>query len=291
MISGFSSATFATGLRTASQARVTMDTMARQIATGQRVSSVRDDGAAWARANFARGEAAASEALSSSLGVVRVGLAAAIAVGEARKDVLVDLRGTALSATDPSLGTATRSELQARFTSLRQAYLAELTYNAAAAGTVDLRNSTGGAWAPFSAAAGAADLTWTQATDGTTTTQALTAMVGPSADISTSASATTTLGNIQTVENQVLQRVAALSGIDGRVGADQARLTAASNRLSALAARLTDADLGRASAARAQAETRQQLALSTVRQAISTYGNFASGLLGNVQRTQRGVLA
>lgn len=291
MISGFNSANLATGLRTASQARTTMDTMARQIATGQRVSSVRDDGAAWARANFARGEATASDALSSSLGQIRVGLAAAIALGDARKDVLVELRGTALAATDPSLSAASRADLQARFSSLRLGYLTELTYNAAAASTIELRNSTGGAWTPFAAVAGAADLTWTQATDGTTTTQTLTAMVGPSTDISTSANATTTLGNIQTVENQMLQRVGALSGIDWRVAADQERLSAASDRLAAIAARLTDADLGKASAARAMAETRQQLALSTVRQAISTYGNFASGLLGNAQRTQRGVLA
>ena len=291
MISGFSSATFATGLRTASQARVTMDTMARQIATGQRVSSVRDDGAAWARANFARGEASASEALSSSLGQIRVGLAAAMAVGEARRDVLSELRGTALSATDPTLGASTRAELQARFTNLRQGYMTELTYAAASAAAIDLRNSTGGAWAPFSAIVGAADLTWTQATDGTTTSQTLTPMTGPATDLSTSAAATTTLANIQTVENQNLQRVSALAGIDWRVAADQERLSAASERLAAIAARLTDADMGKASAARAQAETRQQLALSTVRQAISTYGNFAGGLLGNVQRTQRGVLA
>ncbi len=291
MISGLSSSGIATAIRTAGQARATMDTMTRQIATGQRVASVRDDGATWARANVARGDAAASEALSSSLGQMRVGLAAAVAVGDARKDLLAELRGTALAATDPSLSAATRAELQAQFTALRQAYLGEMTYAVVAASTVELRNSTGGAWAPFTATAGAADLTWTQATDGTTTTQTQSVMAGPSADISTSAAATTTLANIQSVESQMLQRVAALSGIDGRVGADQARLSAASDRLSALAARLTEADLGKAAAARAQAETRQQLALSTVRQAISTYGSFASGLLGNAQRTQRGVLA
>jgi flagellin-like hook-associated protein FlgL len=54
---------------------------------------------------------------------------------------------------------------------------------------------------------------------------------------------------------------------------------------------LTDADLGRVSTARAQADTRQQLALDTIKTAISAYGNFAGGLLGNVQRTQQGVLA
>jgi hypothetical protein len=49
---------------------------------------------------------------------------------------------------------------------------------------------------------------------------------------------------------------------------------------------ITDADLGNASIRRAQADGRQQLALSTVRQALDTYATYAGGLLGNVQRTQ-----
>jgi flagellin-like hook-associated protein FlgL len=57
------------------------------------------------------------------------------------------------------------------------------------------------------------------------------------------------------------------------------------------ASALTDADLGRASATRTQAETRQQLALATVRQALDAYGAYAGGLLANVQRTQRGLVA
>jgi flagellin-like hook-associated protein FlgL len=76
-------------------------------------------------------------------------------------------------------------------------------------------------------------------------------------------------------------------------GLDQvsARNDATINRLDTAIGALSDADLGQASAARAQAETRQQLAIGTVRQAISAYEGFASGLLGNVQRTQRGVMA
>jgi flagellin-like hook-associated protein FlgL len=64
-----------------------------------------------------------------------------------------------------------------------------------------------------------------------------------------------------------------------------------SDRLDTAISTLTDADMGKASTARANAETRQQLALSTISQAISAYGNYANGLLGNVSRTQRGVLA
>ena len=292
MIAGLSTSGIAGAIRTAGQARATMDTMSRQIATGQRVGSVKDDGAAWARANLARGEAAASQALSESLGVLRVGLGAAIAFQEMHSNSLLELRGMALTATDPSLAAATRSNLQADFAARRTAFFNELAFGNSAAGGVELRNSTGGTWAPFSSAPGTGDLTWTQSTDGATTHRASVALGGvllPS--IHTSAVAQTTLASIQAFESQMLQQVAALSGTDAMIDADQTRLIAASNRLSALAERLTDADLGRASAARAQAETRQQLALATVGQAISAYGNFAGGLLGNVQRTQRGIMA
>ncbi|MCU0882154.1 MAG: hypothetical protein MUF14_05745, partial [Hyphomonadaceae bacterium] len=51
------SSSLALAQRTATSARSTMDSMSRQIATGQKVSSVKDDGAAWARANSLRNDA------------------------------------------------------------------------------------------------------------------------------------------------------------------------------------------------------------------------------------------
>jgi hypothetical protein len=44
------SSSLALAQRTATKARATMDTMSRQIATGQKVASVKDDGATWTRA-------------------------------------------------------------------------------------------------------------------------------------------------------------------------------------------------------------------------------------------------
>jgi flagellin len=288
---GAMSSSLSLAQRTATQARATMDDMSRQIATGQKVSSVKDDGAAWARANLARANASATQTLADSYGQIRVGLATAIAIGETRQDVLSDMRGTALAAADASLSAANRQDLQTRYTQMRTAYLNEFTYTAHAT-AIELRNSGGTSWAPYSATVGFADLTWVSGTDGTTATLAFgSAIAGPSSDVSTSAAAVTTLGNLQSVESQMLQRVAALAALDQRMERDSSRMSEDSARLAALTGRLVDVDLGKVSAARAQADTRQQLALATVRQAITTYGNFAGGLLGNVQRTQRGVLA
>jgi flagellin-like hook-associated protein FlgL len=70
---------------------------------------------------------------------------------------------------------------------------------------------------------------------------------------------------------------------------ETAQINTSADRLEAAAETLTEADLGKASTALRQAETRQQLALSTVRQALNAYGAYAGGLLGNVQRTQRAI--
>jgi hypothetical protein len=52
------SSSLALAQRTATKARATMDDMTRQIATGQKVASVKDDGAAWTRANALKSQQA-----------------------------------------------------------------------------------------------------------------------------------------------------------------------------------------------------------------------------------------
>jgi flagellin len=277
--------------RTASKARATMDDMTRQIATGQRVSSVKDDGAAWTRANRLRSDAVASEALSSSLGRVRAGVLVAQTVGDARTELLVEMRGIALAATNTTLSAGTRQDLQNDYTQLRNAYLGDQTYTAHA-GSIELNNPGGTAWGPYSGTVGVADLSWINDIDGTASSQIFSAALGaPTADISTATAAAATLGSVQAVEAQLLQRVSAFAGLEREIDSDRQNLATDADRLASFAASLTEADLGKASTARAKAETRQQLALGTIQQAISAYGNFAGGLLGNVQRTQRGLVA
>lgn len=113
-------------------------------------------------------------------------------------------------------------------------------------------------------------------------------------------------GNLNTASSVNLDTLQAdadsrLSGLRDRAGwsarsadfVDWARKasTSESTQLDTALGSLTDADMGKASTARSNAETRQQLALSTIQQAISAYGNYAGGLLGNVQQTQRGLMA
>jgi flagellin len=60
-------ASIGTALRSAVQARGTADTMARQIATGQKVASARDNGAVWVISQSLVREANASEVRATLL--------------------------------------------------------------------------------------------------------------------------------------------------------------------------------------------------------------------------------
>jgi flagellin len=282
--------------RTASKARATMDDMSRQIATGQKVSSVKDDGAAWARAAALTASKVDHEARIFALDRVDAGLAAQRAVNDARMEVLEELKGLLLSARSHNPGSTARVQLAAPWATLvttglsfqpNNPVFANMTgYGSDASGTGVRMTGTGDPllggerWAIEPSASN-----W---------------MLG-GLDIFNITTATTTELDDMIAEVQVyLGHSGSGWATDWgqQIGADE-RTSAwmrdysnsALDRIDTAIGSLTDADMGKASTARANAETRQQLALSTIQQAISAYGNFASGLLGNVQRTQRGLLA
>ena len=292
MISGLSTSGIATAIRTAGQARATMDTMSRQIATGQRVSSARDDGAAWLTASLSRSDALASRQLGSDLR--RLGDAHHIAImsGEARLEVVASMKGRAVFATDPGLSASTRAALDAAQKS-DDASQTEFGWNRI--GTAfSIRNTSGTNWGPFSEQAERDDLTWVSSIDGgTSSSTGGGGFVSGGAidDLTTAAAATIAAAEADRWRDFIASRIQIHGALGTRLLKEGDAFAARADRLDRMASSLTDADLGKASAARATAETRQQLALSTVRQAISAYGNFAGGLLGNVQRTQRGIMA
>jgi flagellin len=290
---GAMSSSLALAQRTASQARATMDTMARQLATGQKVSSVKDDGAAWARANTARGNATASRQVAGDLRFIASGVAAGRDSLEGQLPMIQIMRDRALQASDATISAETRTmlaDMQLADNSARQTALSHNSVN----GSFALQRANGtGLWLAHSAVAGSGDLSWVSDINGGTVLSSL-----------TSPTLMPTLGTLDTLANAqnaaiqtgiAVQRISSRSNeiqaIENRMTGQATLLEAQADRLDALAGSLTDADLSKASTALRQSETRQQLALQTVRTAISAYGNFAGGLLGNVQRTQRGLLA
>jgi flagellin len=292
MISGLGiSSGIASAVRTASKARATMDTMARQIATGQRVASVKDDGAAWARANRALSDARARQALQDTLRNLAAGVSVYETSAAERLAVWDRMKGVALAATDPTLSAQSRSALQAEQTELNSAQLVLSATNHDDA--VPMTSSAGGQWSPVNTAPTDLNLTWVRDINGSTGITAFTALtaITSTTNLSTATTAQTALTNLATRTDEVRGRVADLARLGRLLNRDAEQLRDHAGREEQLAASLTDADLGKASTARANAETRQQLALATVRQALDAYGTYAGGLLGNVQRTQRGIMA
>jgi flagellin-like hook-associated protein FlgL len=298
MISGLSSSGIATAIRTAGRARETMDTMSRQIATGQRVSSVKDDGAAWARAAGLESQKVQAQVRSGfHTANLRQVAQAQMAVDDGTRSTFDRMAGLIRQAMTLPAGSSARQQLATEYAE----ELLTLDGMRTTTGPIDSGMGTqpDGHWGiqgPASDPVLAGRTIWTtlatspedngwQATDPLSNGQPygsanLTGGTQPQLEAA-----------LRTVERF---RDATISGalmLNGRRLQWLDRVDDLSRReidtLDTAIGSLTDADLGKASAARAQAETRQQLALATVRRAISAYSSFATGLLGNAQRTQR----
>jgi flagellin-like hook-associated protein FlgL len=324
MIGGLTSS-LALAQRTAGKARATMDTMARQIATGQKVASVKDDGAAWARVTALRGQKVENNTLITHVGLATSWAEPRRAGVEASRSLWADIRGTLLDMATPGLSASTfaahKARAEALFIQDAQSvwpqYFSDTIENGApnfsvAADRLALRvvdasgqDLLGGTMVSvFNSGTSPGSRTYsgmlidhasgvTAGTrtnpGGTITTLAAGGVLIPRLD--DLADVLQTLGFVNAAMDASGVEVAAIGQTANALDRLQTRLEDKNDLLTSAIGALSDADMGKASAARAQAETRQQLALSTVRQAISAYGNFAGGLLGNVQRTQQGVLA
>jgi flagellin-like hook-associated protein FlgL len=283
--------------RTASTARATMDTMARQIATGQRVSSVKDDGAAWTRAAAMRADQVTWDVRGMALSRLQAAMEVTSEANELTRAAHERLAELVLAARSSTAGSPTRQRIQAEWNQTT-----EWTRTLSANPVID--NGTGyvsplgfqpltgdSFFGPTYFAAHFNLAAW----DTWMTLANPVALRGFAVDNASDAQLDQAA---QTIELNLRQSSQRADHWSLSIGADmalaeklQTTITSNRNRLDGFVAALTDADLGKASTAHADAETRQQLALSTVRTAISAYGNFAGGLLGNVQRTQRGLLA
>jgi flagellin len=312
MISGLNASGLATAIRTAGKARATMDTMSRQIATGQKVVSVKDDGAAWARAAGIKSSIAARDVYAEMGARHRMMLEVNLAATETASEHMNQMSQLALA------GSAARQAGNLQAAAAITAEYGQTVWaasNALTHSVVDGVNvvspapwdipanyvgagpfGTMGKWQVMPGNAVFGSLTFSGDALGWFVSNAWSALAP--GDLLTVNFATSTQATINGVVNgtrlnrEVFTQHAHARGTEiNAVG----RLLDMNGKFQAVEqdslSTLTDADLGKASAALRAAQTRQQLANQTVQQAIGTYGAYANGLLGNVQRTQRGVLA
>jgi flagellin len=292
VIIGSMTSSLALAQRTASQARYQMDRSARQLAAGNEVASVKDDGARWTIANKLKSDAKAREVLASGQDY----LALAVGVGrttiEERLGLYENIYQTSLSASASGLGANARAALQADAT---------LNYDAIGTVSVGSHGNTmpvtsvvaGSQWGPGHWAAATKDFAYqVDINGGTQATNfvVMNSLLG-TPDLSTSANALTAATNARATADSMRPRIAQFGAVERALSNLAQANRAQSDREVVLSDRMLGADMGKISANLQKNQARQQLALSTISTAISAYGNYANGLLGNVARTQRGVMA
>ena len=96
-----------------------LTTTQARIATGQKVSTAKDNGAIYAIANNMRGSSLALNAVRESLQRGQSSTDVALAAGETISDLLNQMKEKALSAADSQLNTSSRNAMNADFSALR----------------------------------------------------------------------------------------------------------------------------------------------------------------------------
>lgn len=133
-----------------------------------------------------------------------------------------------------------------------------------------------GLWLVHSAVAGSSEISWVSDTTGRTVLSSLSTptLMPTQGTLDTLANAQNAAVQTGIAVERISRRSNEVLAIENQMSGLASLLDLRADRLEAAAGPLTDADLAKASAARAQVETRQQLALSTAHLAISAYGTF-----------------
>jgi flagellin len=94
-------------------------TTQNRISTGLKVSSAKDNGAVWAIANKMRSDVSAYDKVGESADRATAMVDTAVAAGESVMELLNEMKGKALAATQPGLSTTAQAALNADFNQLR----------------------------------------------------------------------------------------------------------------------------------------------------------------------------
>jgi flagellin len=307
MIGGLSSS-LALAQRTADRATATMAKVSRQMATGKEVSSARDDGARFVQALALKSQQVTWESRRQLSARIQGGLVFTKAIAEDHQAITNKMREVALAAASHPAGSNARRALQADWDALVAAgkstsggtnpfWQDSSTYGSDASGIGMLVGGGDSFWNGTRYAMHHDTSLWATTYSlvnvgggvplALDTVDILNGSAGHLTDAMTSAASLSGVGNgMWNGEwlNSIGADERALDQINNQITKNEDRLNAAIGSL-------TDADMGKLSTQNQNAQVRQQLALDTISRAISAYGNYAGGLLGNAQRTQRGVLA
>jgi flagellin len=242
------------------------------VSTGLKVATPKDNGAIWAIAQKMRSDVSAYDRVLESNETAAAKLDVAIAAGETIMQLLNEMKGKALAASQPGLSANAQNNMQADYAQLRD----QVTSTVANA-TFDGANMTVGATPTNAAvslgdAAGGNQITVNGANiglgGGIVTIAAL-------SDVATVTSATTSLGLINASINNLSTQLATWGAGAKRFETHRIFVTKLQDALNSGIGSMVDADISKESAKLQAAQVKQQLGI----QALSIANTAPQNLL------------
>jgi flagellin len=241
-----------------------------RVATGLKVASAKDNGAIWAIANKMRSDVSAYDRVGESNERASALVDTAIAAGESIMELLNEMKGKALAASQAGLSASAQSALNADFTQLRDQVTSIINNS-----TFDGVNMTNGAAAINQAqslgdAAGGNAITVAGANIGLGGT--IVTVTG-TADTASAANATTALGQVNASITNLGTQLATWGAGAKRLEVHKTFVGKLQDALNAGIGGMTDADLSKESAKLQSLQVKQQLgvqALSIANQSAQT---------------------
>lgn len=230
------------------------------VNTGYKVASARDNGAVYAIAQNMRGDIAGLSAVEGSLNTGLSALDTAISGGQSVSDLLIQLKETALSATDTSIDTASRKAYNADFQAL-VSQIGSVVSNASFNGLNLLNGSTQKIMA-LSTANGSKISTAVQSFSfkGSVMGTAFSKGLG----ITTAANASKAASLIATALKNVDSALAKMSAGAKKFSVQLGFVSSLSDSLTTGVGNLVDADLSQESAKLTALQTKQQLGVQAL---------------------------
>jgi flagellin len=262
-------------LQSLSSTNRSLATTQNAVSTGLKVATAKDNGAIWAVANKMRSDVRAYDRVAESADRAGAKIDLAIASGESVMELLNEMKGKALAASQPGLSASAQAQLDIDFTQLRD-QVTSIVANAVYDGA-NMSNGTAAANGAVALgdAAGANNITIAGANIGLGGTIVT---VATTSNASTQANATTALGLVNASINNLGTQLATWGAGAKRVEMHKQFISKMQDSLNSGVGSITDADLSQESAKLSALQVKQQLGIqalsianSSAQQALSLF--------------------
>ena len=247
-----------------------LQTAQTQVSTGLAISEPSDNGAIWAIAQNQRATATSLDSVTQSLQRAQSTIDVASSAGQSVSDLLNQLKSKALAASDTSLDSASRSALNADFSSLRN-QITSVVDNASFNGANLIDSGAKNIYA-LANATGTSSLTVAAqnlSLGGSNVTLTATTSIG------TATLASAAISTIQTSITNVNNALAKLGTSENALASQQTFVANLQDTIDTGVGNLVNANLAKGSAQLQALQTKQQLGI----QALSIANSSSSSLL------------